>query len=241
MSVETVADRDALAGEYALGLLSPDDSANFERRMAADRDLAALAARWIDRFHELDVTVEPLAPSSDLWSRIESALDQAAPGPAEPKAPSPSRALQLWRSLPLWRGVGLSGAAASVALAAALGIVGLTADRTPTVIAVLMSPDANPGAVVEVYADGSTFVAPLADVQVPADRALQVWTLPDPAGGPVSIGLMREARVAHLAPAALPPPKPRQLYEITLEPAAGSPTGRPTGPILFKGYAEPPR
>jgi hypothetical protein len=33
----------------------------------------------------------------------------------------------------------------------------------------------------------------------------------------------------------LPPPGPDQLFEITLEPAAGSPTGRPTGPVLFKG------
>jgi anti-sigma-K factor RskA len=28
-----------------------------------------------------------------------------------------------------------------------------------------------------------------------------------------------------------------QLFEITLEPEGGSPNGRPTGPILFKGNA----
>ena len=33
----------------------------------------------------------------------------------------------------------------------------------------------------------------------------------------------------------LPPPGTDQLFEITLEPATGSPTGRPTGPVLFKG------
>jgi anti-sigma-K factor RskA len=27
------------------------------------------------------------------------------------------------------------------------------------------------------------------------------------------------------------------LFEITLEPVGGSPTGRPTGPILMKGNA----
>ena len=30
-------------------------------------------------------------------------------------------------------------------------------------------------------------------------------------------------------------PRVDQLFEITLEPASGSPTGRPTGPVLFKG------
>ncbi len=37
---------------------------------------------------------------------------------------------------------------------------------------------------------------------------------------------------AHRAP--LPPPKREQLYEITLEPAGGSPTGKPTGPIIAR-------
>jgi len=34
---------------------------------------------------------------------------------------------------------------------------------------------------------------------------------------------------------ALPDTVADQLFEITLEPATGSPTGRPTGPVLFKG------
>lgn len=241
MSVESEADRDALAGEYALGLLTPEDAANFERRMTADRDLAASAARWRDRLHELDAVAAPVPPSSDLWSRIESRLDAAPAEPESVAVRAPSPFARIWRNLALWRGVGLAGAAASVALAVALSVTSFSGARTPTVIAVLMSPDGSPGAVIDVYADGSALVAPLSDVKPPADRALQVWTLPDPAGGPVSIGLMREARLAHLAPAALPPPKARQLYEITLEPITGSPTGRPTGPILFKGYAEPPR
>ncbi|MWB79014.1 hypothetical protein GLS40_13325, partial [Pseudooceanicola sp. 216_PA32_1] len=33
----------------------------------------------------------------------------------------------------------------------------------------------------------------------------------------------------------LPAPHPQQLYEITVEPAGGSPTNLPTGPILGKG------
>jgi anti-sigma-K factor RskA len=36
---------------------------------------------------------------------------------------------------------------------------------------------------------------------------------------------------------ALPDTVADQLFEITLEPEGGSPIGRPTGPILFKGNA----
>jgi len=35
----------------------------------------------------------------------------------------------------------------------------------------------------------------------------------------------------------LPPMQPNQLFEITLEPPTGSPTGRPTGPIQYIGRA----
>jgi hypothetical protein len=42
-------------------------------------------------------------------------------------------------------------------------------------------------------------------------------------------------RMVSLRLEGLPAPGPNQLFEITLEPATGSPTGRPTGPILMKG------
>ncbi|MDB5851339.1 MAG: polymerase subunit sigma-70, partial [Rhodoferax sp.] len=35
----------------------------------------------------------------------------------------------------------------------------------------------------------------------------------------------------------LPPLQPNQLFELTLEPATGSPIDRPTGPIQFIGRA----
>jgi anti-sigma-K factor RskA len=240
MSAEKEAERQALAGEYVLSLLEEADRAACERRMRAEPELAAAVAAWRERLVELDDTAAPVAPSPGLWPRIERALD------ARPARPAISRhdaslASGLWNALGLWRGVGLAGAALSAALAVALMVSLGAANRQPVVIAVLLSDDSAPGAVVEVFGDGSTFVAPLVDVSVPSGRTMQVWTLPDPATGPISLGLLQAAGSARLQPASLPAPRPRQLYEITLEPAGGSPTGRPTGPILFKGYAERPR
>ena len=68
-----------------------------------------------------------------------------------------------------------------------------------------------------------------------AARTIQVWTLPSRERGPVSVGLMDQARTLQLSLKDLPEPKQDQLFELTLEPAGGSPTGRPTGPVLFKG------
>ena len=69
---------------------------------------------------------------------------------------------------------------------------------------------------------------------------LQLWTKPDPAGPPVSVGLLQTvARMAVRNP-GLPQPTDGQLYEITLEPLGGSPTGLPTGPVVGVGNAQIP-
>ncbi|PZQ17770.1 MAG: hypothetical protein DI565_03245 [Ancylobacter novellus] len=232
----------ALAGEYALGLLDPGAAADVERRAGRDPALAAAIAEWRGRLIELDDSAAPSAPSEAVWERIEAGLDArpspAARGAAEPK---PSLLSRLWGDVAALRGAALAGAAASVVLAVAAGLAYRDAQRQPQVIAVLLTADDRPGAIVEVFADGSSYVAPLSDVAVPEGRIMQVWTLPDRETGPVSLGLLKDDGAARLTPVSLPAPKPRQLYEITLEPAGGSPTGRPTGPILFKGFAEPPR
>jgi anti-sigma-K factor RskA len=99
---------------------------------------------------------------------------------------------------------------------------------------VLLDGD-KPGAVVHAFASGRVVLVPLTTINVPEGRALEVWTLPSRERGPVSVGLMSQARTVQLNLKDLTAPGVGQLFEITLEPASGSPTGRPTGPVLFKG------
>ena len=56
----------------------------------------------------------------------------------------------------------------------------------------------------------------------------------------MSVGLLQTvARMAVQNP-DLPQPADGQLYEITLEPLGGSPTGLPTGPVVGIGNAQVP-
>lgn len=220
-----------LAGEYVLGLLDERDSADIERRLAHDKDLAASIAQWRRRFDELDATAPALAPSPQLWPTIERAIATPAPTARSP--------FDLWRNLQFWRGAAFAAAAACLLLTTGLVLQGRRPQ--PVVIAVLEAQDSTPGAIVEAYADGSIRLVPLADIPVPQGRALQVWTLWDRTTGPVPLGLLDRAQNTVLSAAGQPVPRPQQLYEITLEPASGSPTGRPTGPILYKGLAAAPR
>jgi anti-sigma-K factor RskA len=227
---------DVLAGEYVLCVFDETERAAFERQLARDAGLKAAVARWQERLAELDGSAQPLPPSAALWSRIERSI--AAPRRVAAPA-GPSLAERIWTSLGFWRATGFAGAMASVLLAVALGLFAGRATPQPVVVAVLQEGDLTPAAIVEAFRDGTVKVVPLKNLVVPAGRTLQVWTLWDRERGPMSVGLIESARSARFTVPAYPAQR-EQLYEITLEPIGGSPTGRPTGPVLMKGLATTP-
>jgi anti-sigma-K factor RskA len=253
-----------LADEYVLGLLDPSEIDAFEAHLASDPDLRSAVAAARERVLEFDLSENTIEPSPHLWPRIEATISrpltrrqegeeraQVAPDrpgageeasaatPTTPRA-IPDRALEGHRSTRRWRAAAITGLAASVLLAVALGWQIMTAPQ-PVVIAVLLDEEGEPVALVEDYGDALARVIPLADIDVPEGRALEVWTLPDPDAGPVSVGLLQRNRATTIEGPDLPPPNPDQLYEITLERETGSPTGGPTGPIVGKGFARVPR
>lgn len=226
----------AAAGAYVLGELEGAERAGFEEQLARDTELAEAVRRLQAQMMALDDTAVAEPVREGMWVAIEARLgEQEAEAVTASLAWLPARR----RSFRPWMGL-----AASVVVAAGLGFAaGWLSQPTPqpVVIAVLIDEgSAVPGAIVEAFADNSVRIVPLEAFAVPEGRILQVWTLPDPATGPVSLGTFADPHSIRLAGASLPQPQPGQLYEITLEPAPGSPTGRPTGPILAKGLARSP-
>lgn len=220
------------AGEYVLGLLEGAELAGFESDIARDPALAAAVEKLRDHMGKLDDTVTPLPADPALWQRIAGQLDAPVALMTVTRAANDNR----------WRG--LAGLAASVLVALGVGYLAGSSVATqsqPLMIAVLLTEDgAQPGAIVEAFADDSVRLVPLELAMRPQDRTYELWTLPDAETGPVSMGIFDDPATISLAGPNLPPPESGQLYEITLEPLGGSPTGRPTGPILVKGFAKAP-
>ena len=217
------------AAEYVLGLLEGEARMEAERRLASDASFAREVERWRARFAEFDDTTQPQPASDALWKRIEATFSGAAPHATQPSAWS-----RLWSDIGVLRAATIGASLAALMLAVGLGVAIRQVRLQPVMVAVLVDGDRT-GAVVHAFADGRVVLLPLTSINVPSGRALQVWTLPSRERGPVSVGLMDRARTLELDLKDLPRPGADQLFEITLEPAGGSPTGRPTGPILFKG------
>lgn len=223
-----------LAAEFVLGLLDAQAHADAQRRVASDPAFAREVETWRVRFSEFDQSAEQAQIDEGLWQRIEYGTHQPA------REDKPARRWSFWNSLPAWR----TATAFAAMLAITFGIASFVATdyarevaaRKPVYVAILVNDTTkDAGAVVNAFADGRVEMIPLTNIDVPADKALEIWTLWDRSVGPRSVGLIDRARSVMLNLNALPKTGENQLFEITLEPKTGSPIGRPTGPILFKG------
>ncbi len=254
MNLDEREDREAAAGEYVIGTLEADERRQFESQLVSDPDLASLVARWQDHLLPLTRRVEPVEPSVGLWQRIVRSLDEAeATAPTrdarisaspltgssetsrERSASAPSRG-SLWDSLRLWRGV------SALAVAASLVLSSILIFRPPEVqvyYAVLRSPADQVGWLIQARSAGTLRLVPLEAAQpVPAGKALELWTKAEGAAGPTSLGLIQPDQAIEIPTNQLPALGRNQLFEITVEPATGSPIGKPTGPVLFIGRTE---
>ena len=229
----TPEERDALAGEYVLGTLEAGAAREVERALAAgDAELREAVERWEARLAPLAVLAPEEAPPPGLWARIEAALPPLRAGAAPPprQAPEPRRAGR-WRTDP-WRWFALGSGAIAAGLAALLLI---HPPAEAPLMTVLLSSRDQPAWLVEAEPGGALRLAAVNRQPVPSDRVMQLWALPQGATAPTSLGLISPEAGQYSVSTTAVRPEPGMLIEITLEPPGGSPTGRPTGPVLFIG------
>ena len=227
MSDRDQPDRDddrILAGEYALGLLSPEEAAAFESRMARDPDLRAAYARWAEDFAALAHDIAPQVPPAHVWTRLEAEIFPAR------RRPRKARWLGLWAG-------GLVTAAVLV-LALVFGDGWGPAPHVPTKVLYRAEvADEDRSLVIEAVFDAATGTLLLdrAAGAPAAGRALELWLIAGEAA-PVSLGVLPDGRRGALSvPAELRDRLQDGVLAVSDEPPGGSPTGLPTGAVLATG------
>jgi anti-sigma-K factor RskA len=219
---------DRLAAEYVAGTLRGAARKRFEALLPAHAGLRRAVIAWQDRLVPLSTSIAPQSPPARVWQRIEARLNGTSSAP---------RASGLWSQLAFWRGLTALGAVAALSLAVLLATPGPA--QAPVVIVLNATGTSANGAVVPasfvagISGDGRAVVTrPLSNVALRPDRSLELWALP-PSGAPRSLGVIssEDATVVR---------KPQVFsgaaaLAVTLEPRGGSPSGAPTGPVLFVG------
>ena len=225
---------DALAAQYVAGTLRGAARRRFETLLSGHPALRTAVADWQARLMPLTAVVVPVAPPERTWAAIENRLWPATAG------------VSTAQRVPWWHGLGFWRAASGLATVAAVGLGVLLANppaQAPPVVVVLQGTEAGGPAsstfVASVSADGRALVArPVMPVALAADRVLELWAVP-PQGNPRSLGLVSAAGVTVIRreklPQALLDNRNTAALAVSVEPPGGSPTGVPTGPVVFAG------
>ncbi|WP_207848435.1 MULTISPECIES: anti-sigma factor [unclassified Pseudomonas] len=219
MNYQTPALRRALAADYAIGLMSTAARRRFEQLLLDDAALRTELARWQESLASLTDAIPQQPVPEHVWQGITARI--------EPQV------LHLPEKRPFWNWLRVSVAACSIVVLVFLGSLYNRDDARYR--ATLLTADAQPALKVEAHADYLQ-VEPLTLAAVDANRSLELWAIPAD-GKPISLGVipaggkgkveLSEAQKALIG-------KPIALA-VSLEPEGGSPTGQPTGPVLYQG------
>ena len=244
---------DLLAAEQALGLTTPRVSARLEALARREPARAMQTELWRIRFAELGGLLEERSPSPKLRARILSELAGDQGAAQEPRV-GVLRTLFFWRSATatlaaalLLAGISynqLSGRlrakegdladarAATEALsqaAVAMRTMGYLRGEQPGLWLVRFDPSA-----------GEYRVRAVETVAMPELSVYELWLLPERGASgeaPRSMGLLETADGAE-SRLRLPNQMavaPGRGLAVSVEPPGGSPTGLPTGPVVYTG------
>ena len=218
---------DALAAEYVIGTLRGGARRRFEALLPAHAALREATARWQERLMPLTAALEPVQPSGEVWRRISDRLDRRR-----------HAVTGAWQRLSFWRGLSAFASVAAIALAVLLGAPRPTAP--PIVVVLAATGAAASGAsaapiVASISGDGATLVTrPIVPVAAQPDRSLELWAVPRDGTSPRSLGVLPSGSGATVALRGKVLAGVDTLA-VSVEPQGGSPTGKPTGPIVYAG------
>lgn len=229
-----------IAAEYALGTLRGRARLRFARFVRGDAAARRAVAEWEARLVPMAAAIAEVPPPARVWRAVRDRV--CTRGRAG-----------YWNSLAFWRGWGLAASAIAAVLVVAFAlrqpeVPGAPAERIAAAPVTQMQAsyvatiaDKEGKVVVLAYAarhSDELWIKKANLKEVAPGRALELWGLPSGQGGaPRSLGLIPAAEkgVIRLASTADQALKDFTALAISLEPAGGSRTGAPTGPVLYSG------
>jgi anti-sigma-K factor RskA len=213
---------EALAREYVIGTLHGRARRRFARVLSASLVARRAVASWERQLVPLARSVRPAQPPPAVWPRIEAAIGRHAT-----KAPATF-------------GRGWAALAAGFALVAivfgSLYFTQRAAVEQPTYVSVVTDQTTGPVWLLQSFEQARALrVTTVNPRPTPAASSYELWMLPGGGAQPVSLGLLPVAGNATLALSAaqLAVLGNTPTLAVSVEPAGGSPTGLPTGPVIY--------
>lgn len=215
----------ALAAEYVIGTLRGGARRRFEGWMREDPSLLGVVRTWEEELMPLLDEIPPIEPHARVWAAIERRISESRDYVGS------GRIRILWRK----SAAVLAGGIAALLLIAVLLFARGPTDE-PVFVAVLSNVQGVPSAVVSMHAPDVLrirMVKPMPDLE---GRDLELWAIAK-IGPPRSLGVVTNPRGDNLMHIRTEDARMMQAQALamSIEPRGGSPTQKPTGPVVMSG------
>ena len=230
---------DMTAAELALGLLDGSERAAALRRLASEPGFAGEVERWRDWLGALFASWPAVTAPDAVATRVEASLDaqRGVLVAANDNTGGVAR----------WRGLAVAASIAACLLLAVTTLLMLRPAPAPIRIPVRVPvaapapllaaivPTGKGAPIAAAYDPASATVRIAGGVDVPAGHSAELWAIQGSAA-PRSLGVIPAGPARVIVPAAVRPALAAEtVLAISIEPAGGSPTGLPTGPVVATG------
>jgi anti-sigma-K factor RskA len=231
-------DIDMLAAEYVLGTLPADERAAVARQARQDQALAEAIESWEQRLGPLSETVAPREPPKHVWGQIMERLDRLDSLAGRPFVLTVD-VLAMRRRLDRWRVTAIAATALAASLMLFVGYRELIRPLPEkTLVAVLQKDAQSPAFLVSVDLEQKLLTIRAVAAPPQPGKSYELWLVHDALKTPRSLGVIGAGPFTIVQPklAAYSPQTIEQAtLAVSLEPEGGSPTGAPTGPVLYAG------
>lgn len=208
---------DQVAAAYVVGTLRGAARRRFEKLCATSPDAMRRVRLWEDRFMELQPDLAPVAPRSHVWASIAQRIG---------RHPRPVRNAHRW-----WWGLG-----GAVALSVMLAVTVRWMYPPLSVVATVAQSQTQPLWQISRSVDSTVLsVSAARAIAENPDAAFELWALQRNGSAPVSLGLLpRSGSVRRsLSVRQVAALMGSDTLAVSVEPPTGSPTGLPTGPVVY--------
>lgn len=241
-----------IAAQYVLGTLSASARLRFQSRLQQEPNLRVLTHAWERRLNPLTHLLVPQPVPAEVWQKIEAHLDglaattaqkpisllsQQPPSLPNQKTSANDRFWQPWA----WMS---SAVAAGLAVFIFVRPEVIPPVQPPVIVqqqvpvshdVAVLSTDKNSPAWI-VRKQGNALILSALNAQaVPSDRDLELWSIQG-SNAPRSLGVIHvkdgQAKIPQVTADLI---AHDAILAISLEPKNGSPTGQPTGAVLYTG------
>lgn len=222
--------RNKLAGEYVLGTLHGHARARFESLLKYDANLRRIVTDWQQKLGPMSEAIKPVQPPKRVWKAIEQRLDFENTSPY-------AFIRQLWSHLFVWRSFSMMASAVILSLVVYLSAYSPKPVVINQYVAVMTNSNKQVSWMITTNTFDQTAIVKVLNTQsLPDNKAFELWMLPN-GQQPISMGLLSasEDRTLNINNDLILKLIREKALAVSLEPSGGSPTGQPTGPVLYQG------